>query len=111
MADLPALKAGEFYYFRLAGAEVMLTDGRRLGMIEEVIATGANDVWVVRDGEREVLVPVIATSSNRWTLRRAGCTSKRCPACSIRRSARIANDGIPRNHAFPRNVRRADWPG
>ena len=28
-------------------------------MIEEVIATGANDVWVVRDGDLEVLVPVI----------------------------------------------------
>ena len=28
-------------------------------MIQEVIATGANDVWVVRDGDLEVLVPVI----------------------------------------------------
>lgn len=59
-ADLPPLKQGEFYYYQLAGAEVMLTDGRRLGTIEDVLATGAHDIWVVRAGEREVLVPVIS---------------------------------------------------
>ena len=59
-ADLPPLGEGEFYYFQLAGAEVMLTDGRRLGTIEDIMSTGAHDIWVVRDGEREVLVPVIA---------------------------------------------------
>jgi 16S rRNA processing protein RimM len=59
-ADLPPLKEGEFYYFQLAGAEVMLTDGRRLGTIEDIMSTGAHDIWVVRDGEREVLVPVIS---------------------------------------------------
>lgn len=59
-ADLPPLKDGEFYYFQLAGAEVMLTDGRRLGTIEDIVSTGAHDVWVVRDGAREVLVPVIS---------------------------------------------------
>ena len=59
-ADLPPLKEGEFYYFQLAGAEVMLTNGRRLGTIEDIMSTGAHDVWVVRDGEREVLVPVIS---------------------------------------------------
>ena len=59
-ADLPPLGDGEFYYFQLAGAEVILTDGRRLGTIEDIMSTGAHDVWVVRDGEREVLVPVIS---------------------------------------------------
>src|SRR5512146_2560014 len=59
-ADLPSLGEGQFYYFQLAGAEVLLTDGRRLGTIEDIMSTGAHDIWVVRDGEREVLVPVIA---------------------------------------------------
>jgi 16S rRNA processing protein RimM len=59
-ADLPPLKDGEFYYFQIAGAEVILTDGRRLGTIEDIMPTGGHDVWVVRDGQREVLVPVIA---------------------------------------------------
>ena len=59
LADLPAKAPGEFYHYEAIGCEVATTDGRRLGVIEEVIATGANDVWVVRDGNVEVLVPVI----------------------------------------------------
>src|ERR1700692_4501879 len=59
-ASLPPLKEGEFYYFQIAGAEVILTDGRPLGIIEDIMSTAGHDVWVVRDGEREVLVPVIA---------------------------------------------------
>ena len=57
--DVPAAKPGEFYYYEAIGCEVFLTDGRRIGMIEEIFSTGAHDIWVVRDSEREVLVPVI----------------------------------------------------
>jgi 16S rRNA processing protein RimM len=60
IADLPPLGDRQFYYFQLVGAEVITTDGRRLGTIEEIFPTGANDVWVVREGAREVLIPVIA---------------------------------------------------
>ncbi len=59
-SDLPALKPGEFYHFQAIGIEVRLLDGRSLGKIEEILSTGANDVWVVREGAREVLIPVIA---------------------------------------------------
>jgi 16S rRNA processing protein RimM len=59
LEDLPAKAPGEFYYYEAIGCVVTTTDGRRLGVIEEVFATGANDVWVVRDGAIEVLVPVI----------------------------------------------------
>jgi 16S rRNA processing protein RimM len=57
--DVPAAKPGEFYYYEAIGCEVFLTDGSRLGAIEEIFSNGAQDIWVVRDGEREVLVPVI----------------------------------------------------
>lgn len=57
--DLPALEEHEFYYHQAIGCEVVLSDGRSIGKVEEVFATGANDVFVVR-GEREVLVPSIA---------------------------------------------------
>jgi len=57
--DVPATKPGEFYYYEAIGCEVFLTDGSRIGMIEEIFSTGAHDIWVVRDSEREVLVPVI----------------------------------------------------
>jgi 16S rRNA processing protein RimM len=60
VADLPPAGPGEFYYFQVMGCEVVTTEGRRLGAIEEVFSNGANDVWVVRDAKAEVLVPVIA---------------------------------------------------
>jgi 16S rRNA processing protein RimM len=58
-SDFPPLGPGEFYYFQMLGMEVRLTDGRVLGTIEETFFNGANDVWVVRNGKAEVLVPVI----------------------------------------------------
>ena len=57
--DLPPKAPGEFYYYEAIGCAVTTTDGRLIGVIEDVFATGANDVWVVRDGATEVLVPVI----------------------------------------------------
>ncbi|MHB8382254.1 MAG: ribosome maturation factor RimM [Candidatus Binataceae bacterium] len=59
-AELPAAALGEFYYYQAVGCEVTLTDGRPLGIVAEVLSTGANDVLVVRDGTKEILVPVIA---------------------------------------------------
>jgi 16S rRNA processing protein RimM len=57
--DVPPAKPGEFYYYEAIGCEVFLSDGSRLGAIEEVFSNGAQDIWIVRDGEREVLIPVI----------------------------------------------------
>jgi 16S rRNA processing protein RimM len=57
--ELPPAEAGEFYYFEVIGCAVRTTDGRELGTIAEIFATGANDVWIVRNGDAEVLVPVI----------------------------------------------------
>jgi len=45
---------------RLHGMEVFTIDGLRLGVLEEVIRTGANDVYDVRDGKKSYLLPAIA---------------------------------------------------
>ncbi len=43
------------------GAESPENDpGRFLGRLESIIETGGNDVYVVRDGDRETLVPALA---------------------------------------------------
>ena len=56
--QLPALRPGEYYWADLIGLEVRLQDGRSLGRVQGLMATGANDVLVVR-GERERLIPFI----------------------------------------------------
>jgi 16S rRNA processing protein RimM len=55
---LPAPEAGEFYWCDLIGLSVENQAGEALGQVEDVFATGANDVLVVR-GERERLIPFI----------------------------------------------------
>lgn len=59
-ADLPAPGPGEFYAYQLEGLEVLTVAGMRVGTIVSLIATGGNDVLVVRDGAHERLIPVIA---------------------------------------------------
>ncbi len=59
VADLPAAGPREFYYFQALGCEVVTTSGERVGAVAEIFSNGAHDVWVVREGVHEVLVPVI----------------------------------------------------
>lgn len=56
---LPKPKPGEFYWADLEGLEVVTTEGVALGRISHLLATGANDVLVVRDAERERLLPFV----------------------------------------------------
>ncbi|MDX1405202.1 MAG: ribosome maturation factor RimM [Woeseiaceae bacterium] len=56
--NLPEISEGEFYWADLEGLEVVHTDGRSFGKVAYLLATGANDVLVVR-GDREVLIPFV----------------------------------------------------
>jgi 16S rRNA processing protein RimM len=57
--DLPPLPPGEYYWFEIEGLSVYDESGRYYGRITEILATGSNDIYVVRDGGRELLLPVI----------------------------------------------------
>lgn len=56
---LPELPEGEHYIFDLAGVRVVVDDGEELGVIEEILFTGSNEVFVVRGPRGEVLIPYI----------------------------------------------------
>jgi 16S rRNA processing protein RimM len=59
-ADVPKLPEGEIYQHELFGFEVVDEAGQRLGELVEIIETGANDVYVVRDANgRDLLLPAI----------------------------------------------------
>ena len=54
------LEEGEYYISDLLGLQVWDDDtGSLLGELSDVLQTGANDVYVVRGGAGEILIPVI----------------------------------------------------
>lgn len=55
---LPETGEDEYFDFELLGAEVVDTEGKTLGEIREVIATGANDVLVAQGPSGEILIPL-----------------------------------------------------
>jgi 16S rRNA processing protein RimM len=57
---LPPPGDGRVYHADLLGCAVVTTAGDALGTVREMMVTGSNDVCVVRDGRREVLVPLVA---------------------------------------------------
>jgi 16S rRNA processing protein RimM len=56
-ASLEPLPPDEFYWYQLHGLRVLTEEGRFLGSLEEVFATGSNDVFVVRKEKKEILIP------------------------------------------------------
>ena len=58
--DMPEPPEGEFYLHQLVGLEVITDQGQNLGILKEVLLTGANDVYLVStpDG-KEILLPAI----------------------------------------------------
>jgi len=57
--QFPALPNDEYYWFQIQGLRVYDEEGHYYGNIEEIIRTGSNDVYVVRSGEKELLLPMI----------------------------------------------------
>ena len=58
-SQLPKLKKGEYYWDDLVGLEVVNKEGVSLGVVEKLMATGANDVLVTK-GDRKRLIPYIS---------------------------------------------------
>ena len=54
------LKKDEYFIADLIGLQVVLEDDTSLGILKEVMLTGANDVYVIEmENQREVLIPAI----------------------------------------------------
>lgn len=56
---LPPPKAGEYYWVDLEGLRVVTVDGVPFGTVSHLFSTGANDVLVARDDERERMIPFV----------------------------------------------------
>lgn len=57
--QMPDLTEGEYYWADLAGLEVYNCEQQHLGIVEYVVATGANDVLVVKNKDKTHLIPYL----------------------------------------------------
>ncbi len=57
--EAPEAPAGAYYHYQLVGMDVLDEVGGRLGALTEIIATGANDVYVVTAEGAELLLPAV----------------------------------------------------
>ena len=58
--DESALEEGEYFHYQLIGMRVRTEDGEELGELQEILETGSNDVYIVRNDGGELLIPATA---------------------------------------------------
>ncbi|BCS98791.1 ribosome maturation factor RimM [Desulfoluna limicola] len=58
-ADLPEPEDGSYYWIDIIGLQVVTEAGDVLGRVASIFPTGSNDVYVVKDGKKEILVPAL----------------------------------------------------
>jgi 16S rRNA processing protein RimM len=62
LTDAAPLEPGQYFQHQIIGLHVISTDGAPLGSVEEILETGANDVYLVRTpAGKELLIPAIAS--------------------------------------------------
>ncbi len=59
MSESPKLPEGVYYYYQIVGLDVYTVEGDYIGKVVDIIETGSNDVYVVKDGEIEHLIPAV----------------------------------------------------
>ena len=58
--DRPPLPEGEYYHHQLLGLRVITDQGQELGVLVQILETGANEVYIVRpETGPDVLLPAI----------------------------------------------------
>ena len=56
---LAKLEEGRYYYFEIIGLAVYSVEGDFIGNVVDIFSTGGNDVYTVKDHEKEVFIPAL----------------------------------------------------
>jgi 16S rRNA processing protein RimM len=56
---VPSLSPDSYYHFQILDMQVWTSEGELLGLVEDILSTGSNDVYVVRHEKIEILVPAL----------------------------------------------------
>ncbi len=75
-AALPVLEEGEYYWTDLIGMDVWTERKDRVGKLADIIPTGGTDVFVIKKGEKEILVP-----ANDEVIRKVDIVARHMTVC------------------------------
>ncbi|ACA39129.1 Probable 16S rRNA-processing protein [Lysinibacillus sphaericus C3-41] len=53
------LEENEFFFHEIIGCTVVSEEGETIGVVNDILQTGANDVWVVKGSKKEHYIPYI----------------------------------------------------
>jgi 16S rRNA processing protein RimM len=101
--DIPPLPEDAYYHFQLLELEVYNVSGKHVGTLTQVLPTGANDVYVVRNEGNELLLPAIGDVIISVDL------EKRCMTVALPKGLEwttVPEAGAPRPNKRPRRQRR-----
>lgn len=59
-SQLPPTADDEYYWCDLMGLQVVTDQGQPLGKVTDIFATASSDIYVVKNDQREYLIPAIA---------------------------------------------------
>lgn len=59
-SSLAALPEDHYYHYQIIGLKVITTRGTDVGEIVDILTTGANDVYIIKSEQAEILIPAIA---------------------------------------------------
>ena len=59
MSERKMLPDGRYYYHDIVGLDVFTNTGNPLGQVSDILNTGSNDVYIVKNGNKEILIPAI----------------------------------------------------
>lgn len=64
------LEDGEYYWSDLMGLDVVDENDEPLGRIASIFPTGSNDVYVCKNGDREIMLPAVESVIKKIDLKR-----------------------------------------
>ena len=56
---VPPLPQGKYYHFQIVDMRVYTVEGEYLGKVAEILSTGSNDVYIVSQEGKDILIPAL----------------------------------------------------
>ena len=66
--DFPALPEGEYYLIDLIGLSAVTVDGEEIGLVSDIQEKAAQNLLVIKKGDKEILIPKCDAFVNRVDL-------------------------------------------